>query len=220
MYDIRVAIKNDFDAGRNDVLQLEKTTIVNRLVHYNMTFFTGTTLPFESAPRLWVNSLEQCLMFILILARWLLPKGDVVKDYIPLLLMVFLGMAADIIQFFDVFKEPPLRYHEGIVYLILVLITVSLIPFILVPTVASRSTPMEPKYGQTGQKPAEGETTTSKGCGPKACQSAEVLGILATLFLQNGLTIGILLYRLGIVYIEGNKKKDYSEIDDPGDMGY
>jgi hypothetical protein len=43
-------------------------------------------------------------MLILIIGRWLLPKGDLTRDQLSQLLLVYIGTAADIIEFFDSFK--------------------------------------------------------------------------------------------------------------------
>lgn len=49
--------------------------------------------------------IEQFLMLILIIGRWMLPKGDLTRDQLSQLLLVYIGTAADIIEFFDSFKE-------------------------------------------------------------------------------------------------------------------
>ena len=43
-------------------------------------------------------------MLILIIGRWMLPKGDMTRDQLAQLLLVYIGTAADIIEFFDSFK--------------------------------------------------------------------------------------------------------------------
>lgn len=43
-------------------------------------------------------------MLILIIGRWMLPKGDLTRDQLAQLLLVCIGTAADIIEFFDSFK--------------------------------------------------------------------------------------------------------------------
>ena len=48
--------------------------------------------------------IEQALMLILIIGRWMLPKGDLTRDQLAQLLLVFIGTAADILEFFDSFK--------------------------------------------------------------------------------------------------------------------
>jgi hypothetical protein len=52
----------------------------------------------------WMLVIEQLLMLILIIGRWMLPKGGLTKDQLSQLLLVYIGTAADIIEFFDTFK--------------------------------------------------------------------------------------------------------------------
>jgi len=44
-------------------------------------------------------------LLFLILGRWMLPKGDLTHDQLSQLLLVYIGTAADIVEFFDAFKE-------------------------------------------------------------------------------------------------------------------
>lgn len=52
----------------------------------------------------WITLIEQFLMLILIIGRWMLPKGELSRDELSQLLLVYIGTAADIIEFFDSFK--------------------------------------------------------------------------------------------------------------------
>lgn len=63
----------------------------------------GVTL--SVTPDTWTTLIEQFLMLILIVGRWLLPKGDLTRDQLSQLLLVYIGTAADIIEFFDSYKD-------------------------------------------------------------------------------------------------------------------
>ena len=52
-----------------------------------------------------VRMLEQLLLLLLILGRWILPKGELTHDQLSELLLVYIATAADIVEFFDAFKE-------------------------------------------------------------------------------------------------------------------
>ena len=56
------------------------------------------TVPIAMEPKQWVVMIEQLLLFVLILGRWMLPKGDISRDELSQLLLVYIGMAADIIE--------------------------------------------------------------------------------------------------------------------------
>lgn len=40
----------------------------------------------------WITLIEQFLMLILIIGRWMLPKGDLTRDQLSQLLLVYIGM--------------------------------------------------------------------------------------------------------------------------------
>jgi len=44
---------------------------------------------------MWVTLIEQFLMLVLIIGRWLLPKGDLTRDQLSQLLLVYIGEQAD-----------------------------------------------------------------------------------------------------------------------------
>ena len=64
-----------------------------------------------------VMLIEQALMLILIIGRWMLPKGDLTRDQLAQLLLVFIGTAADILEFFDSFKVSLLNLNFFILFL-------------------------------------------------------------------------------------------------------
>lgn len=43
----------------------------------------------------WITLIEQFLMLILIIGRWMLPKGDLTRDQLSQLLLVYIGKTAD-----------------------------------------------------------------------------------------------------------------------------
>ena len=63
-------------------------------------------IPVQLSAETWATVIEQFLMLILIIGRWLLPKGDLTREQLSQLLLVYIGTAADIIEFFDSFKVP------------------------------------------------------------------------------------------------------------------
>lgn len=77
----------------------------------------------------WVTLIEQFLMLILIIGRWLLPKGDLTRDQLSQLLLVYIGTAADIIEFFDSFKDNKIANEPILVFLTLGIWSWSLLQF-------------------------------------------------------------------------------------------
>ena len=82
----------------------------------------------------WVTLIEQFLMLILIIGRWMLPKGDLTRDQLSQLLLVYIGTAADIIEFFDSFKDEKIAREPLLVLLTLAIWSWSLLQFTVVLT--------------------------------------------------------------------------------------
>ncbi|XP_072039828.1 transmembrane protein 26-like [Amphiura filiformis] len=82
----------------------------------------------------WVLVLEQLLLFVLIIGRWMLPKGEITRDQLSQLLLVYLGMAADIIEIFEAFNEENVMYNRGLIIGLMTLWSWALMQFTLVYT--------------------------------------------------------------------------------------
>lgn len=80
----------------------------------------------------WITLIEQFLMLILIIGRWLLPKGDLTRDQLSQLLLVYIGTAADIIEFFDSFKDSTIANDRWLIFLTLGIWSWSLMQFTIV----------------------------------------------------------------------------------------
>lgn len=94
----------------------------------------------------WVTLIEQFLMLVLIVGRWMLPKGDLTRDQLSQLLLVYIGTAADIIEFFDSFKDSTIASEPLLVLLTLGIWSWSLMQFTIVLS-ATRS--RKPRGGGT-----------------------------------------------------------------------
>lgn len=79
-------------------------------------------------------ALEQFLLLLLIIGRWILPKGKLTRDQLSQLLLVYIGTAADIVEFFEAFKEETVRYNRILCCSILGIWSWSLLQFAIVLT--------------------------------------------------------------------------------------
>ncbi|ELU09466.1 hypothetical protein CAPTEDRAFT_115670 [Capitella teleta] len=145
----------------------------------NLTLFNGVTVPLVMEPAQWVVMVEQLVLFVLILGRWMLPKGDISRDELSQLLLVYIGMAADIIEFFEAFKEERVKYNWMLIVSILSIWSASLLQFTLVLT-ATKSVKSRAGFAP---HPDENEGMCKSCCG---CCGNEVFGIVTTMVLQDG----------------------------------
>ncbi|XP_015592401.1 transmembrane protein 26 [Cephus cinctus] len=124
----------------------------------------------------WVTLIEQFLMLILIIGRWMLPKGELTRDQLSQLLLVYIGTAADIIEFFDSFKEDKIAQEPVLVYLTLGIWAWSLMQFTVVLT-ATKSRKSRLSSGSAIKRKVPSETS---------CCSIDVWGIALNMVLQDG----------------------------------
>ncbi|XP_049834592.1 transmembrane protein 26 isoform X2 [Schistocerca gregaria] len=149
-------------------------------------FGVKLTLP-EVDADLWVTLIEQCLMLALILGRWMLPKGDLTRDQLSQLLLVYIGTAADIIEFFDSFKDEAISRDPVLVLLTLAIWSWSLLQFTVVLT-ATKS-----------RKSRLATTVTAAPASPDlrgGCCSVDVWGIALNMLLQDA---PFLVFRLLLI---------------------
>uniref|UniRef100_A0A4W4DU43 Transmembrane protein 26a n=1 Tax=Electrophorus electricus TaxID=8005 RepID=A0A4W4DU43_ELEEL len=89
----------------------------------------------------WMLSLHQVLLILLILGKWLLPLGDgLTRDELSQLLLIFVGIAADILEFTSETLSDVKELHPQLVYIILSVWTWSMFQFPLHLAVVPRNT--------------------------------------------------------------------------------
>ncbi|XP_001358238.3 transmembrane protein 26 [Drosophila pseudoobscura] len=147
----------------------------------------GIKLPVISADT-WTTLIEQFLMLILIVGRWLLPKGDLTRDQLSQLLLVYIGTAADIIEFFDSYKDDSIARIGFLVYLTLGIWSWSLMQFTIV---LSATRGRRPRGSGSHQK--EEHTDCCQNC----CCGIDVWGIVLNVILQDA---PFLTFRLLIIF--------------------
>ncbi|XP_048505053.1 transmembrane protein 26 [Athalia rosae] len=127
----------------------------------------------------WVTLIEQFLMLVLIIGRWMLPKGELTRDQLSQLLLVYIGTAADIIEFFDSFKESKIAQEPVLVYLTLAIWAWSLMQFTVVLT-ATKSRKSRLSSGTTVKRKRDVRPPET------SCCSIDVWGIALNMALQDG----------------------------------
>uniref|UniRef100_A0A3P8URQ4 Transmembrane protein 26 n=1 Tax=Cynoglossus semilaevis TaxID=244447 RepID=A0A3P8URQ4_CYNSE len=142
----------------------------------------------------WVAGLEQTMLIVLVLGRWLMPKGDMSRDQLSQLLMVYVGLGADILDIFDTFKEPEVKTNRSVVIVGLALFSWAIMQFPLVLTQKQHPKGESPHGGLSDLLCCSGAPGVSTSC----C-SSEVWSLLLTVGLQDG---PFLIYRLYLMVQE------------------
>ncbi|XP_013887208.1 transmembrane protein 26 [Austrofundulus limnaeus] len=125
-------------------------------------------------PNNWILALHQILLILLILGKWLLPLGDgVTKDQLSQLLLIFVGTAADILEFTSETLNDITDTSPELVYIILAVWSWSMLQFPCHLSVVK-------SMGQGGDNDAvQGDSLWSK-------YSTDLWSIVETLFIQDG----------------------------------
>ncbi|EDV44233.1 uncharacterized protein Dana_GF16125 [Drosophila ananassae] len=148
---------------------------------------TGITIPVMTTDT-WTTLIEQFLMLILIVGRWMLPKGDLTRDQLSQLLLVYIGTAADIIEFFDSYKDDSIARIGFLVYLTLGIWSWSLMQFTIVLSATRGRRPRG-----SGSHRKEEQTDCCQNC----CCGIDVWGIVLNVILQDA---PFLTFRLLIIF--------------------
>ncbi|XP_072334929.1 transmembrane protein 26b [Scyliorhinus torazame] len=138
----------------------------------------------------WNLSFHQTLLILLIIGKWILPMGvGVNRDQLSQLLLTFVGIAADILEFkSETLSEKEVRCHAELVYAILAIWTWSMLQFPLDLTVLQKT---------EGQRP-HGNTSDRKAHLFK--NSADLWNITISVLIQDG---PFFIFRLFLMFHQG-----------------
>ena len=84
----------------------------------------------------WTKLLEQSMMFVLILCRWVLPRGHIDRHSLSQLLIMYSAISADILDFSDMFQVKEIIKNEFYMKIGLGVWSWSMVQFTLVVTTA------------------------------------------------------------------------------------
>ena len=89
-----------------------------------------------------IQVVQQAILLTMIVARWMLPKAKLTRDELSQLLLLYLGLAADIADFFAIFEIDGMNeaYRQDFVYTVLAVWTWSLLQFTIPLTATANFT--------------------------------------------------------------------------------
>ncbi|CAF4821947.1 unnamed protein product [Rotaria socialis] len=92
---------------------------------------------------------EISFMFVIILGRWLLPKGNISHSALSQLLLVYLSLASDILDLLTLFSEQEIYLSSSMVHIILIVFSLCMFQFTLNLT-ATRGRSFYAEFDNTG----------------------------------------------------------------------
>lgn len=151
--------------------------MLQSLVSFNIVF----------SRKSFVSTIEQLMLLILIIGRWMLPKGVISRDQLSQLLLVYFGISFDIMELFYLFDEPVVVGSRTMQYVILATWTGSLLQFTIVLTTIKTRRQRLPREMRGGHGLIHRMTQW------RCCQT-EIWGLLAIIILQDGPFLALRLY--------------------------
>ncbi|XP_007957576.1 transmembrane protein 26 [Orycteropus afer afer] len=117
--------KEDFN---QTLMSSEQTNGADDLIETAKVFVNNLSTVCE---KVWTLGLHQTFLLMLIIGRWLLPiGGGITRDQLSQLLLMFVGTAADILEFTsETLEEQNVRNSPVLVYAILAIWTWSMLQF-------------------------------------------------------------------------------------------
>ena len=184
--------------------------------------------------------MEQLFLYLMILARWILPRGEITRDELSQLMFVFIGIASDITELFALFEENKVRENTELTYAILCIWTISLFQFTFVLTSThnpKKSSGASATVSDVVEEPNESclrhlfQTEVWSICINFTLQDGPFLAVrLYTMIAlkvltysiifftaKNALLVMLMVYRLSVVCCERRGKVDITDDDSTAD---
>jgi hypothetical protein len=139
----------------------------------------------------WVIAIEVTFLMIIIIGRWLLPKGKISRSALSQLLLVYLSLASDMIDLLSIFQEDKVIRNTKMVYSILAVFSWSTFQFSLnLVATRGRNFRLEPdvlnqhlSFNFKGNNRRNGKIAIKTTC-QKICNS-ELPSIFITILMQD-----------------------------------
>ena len=139
----------------------------------------------------WVIAIEVTFLMIIIIGRWLLPKGKISRSALSQLLLVYLSLASDMIDLLSIFQEDKVIRDIRMVYSILAVFSWSTFQFSLnLVATRGRNFRLEPDPLNQDLRISFRDPTHRNGIKPikKTCQNlcgSELPSIFITILMQD-----------------------------------
>ncbi|KAG8569031.1 hypothetical protein GDO81_014237 [Engystomops pustulosus] len=148
--------------------------------------------PFKTRSKM-VQVLEEVTILVLIVGRWLMPRGKMSRDQLAQLLLLYLALGADMMDILELMKEPTVKTNMTITVVGLCLFSWAIMQFTIVLTQTFSSLDIE----------VDGRFQSLSGvknCVKFLFCTSEIWSVIISVGMQDG---PFLVYRLYLVTREG-----------------
>ena len=109
-----------------------------------------------------VSTLDQTFLLLLVIGRWLLPKGTMSREQLSQLLLIYIAAAADIVELTEIFEVRDVLSNASMINLLISLWSISLLQFSVtiqnVESVAQDQANEEVKMEKEKERESKGES--------------------------------------------------------------
>ena len=157
-------------------------TVTSITVFFSELQITESTIAPTITSETWLIIVQESLVYLLVFSRWLLPRGEVSREFLADLLLEFLAIASDIMELLAVFDEDAVRSNLTVTLWIMAVWSASFIQFIpiLIHKRKTRSFRESPDI-----------ECIMNSCGDKF---VEIVVTFMSIFLQDGPFLALRLY--------------------------
>ncbi|XP_056399625.1 transmembrane protein 26-like [Hyla sarda] len=173
------------------VIELDNLQVLMNVTNLTVPECTKTVYKENSE---MVQGSEELTILVLIIGRWLMPRGKMSRDQLAQLLLMYLALGADILDILQLIKEPSVKSNKTVTVVGLCLFTWAVLQFTIVLT-QTWSSPPDTEVDRKFQSSAK-----VKNYILSVCCSSEVWSVIITVGMQDG---PFLIYRLYLVTREG-----------------
>ncbi|XP_075045698.1 transmembrane protein 26-like [Mixophyes fleayi] len=135
-----------------------------------------------------IQAMEEMLILVLVVGRWLMPKGDMNRDQLCQLLLMYIALGADILDILQLIKEPTVNTNWTVTIVGLCLFSWAIMQFTLVLTQTQSLPPQKTKVDEELHSPPD-----INRIGLISCYQSEVWSWITTVAMQDG---PFLVYRI------------------------
>ncbi|KAM3921485.1 transmembrane protein 26-like [Leptodactylus fuscus] len=140
-----------------------------------------------------IQGLEELIVLVVILGRWMMPRGKMTREQLAQLLLMYLALGADMMDILELIKEPSVKTNKSITVVGLCLFSWAMMQFTLVltQTMSSMKAELDEQYRSSSEV---------QSCRRSLFCTDEVWNVIIAVGMQDG---PFLVYRLYLVTREG-----------------
>ncbi|XP_077313781.1 transmembrane protein 26-like [Lithobates pipiens] len=142
-----------------------------------------------------LQAMEELLIVVLVIGRWIMPKGHLNRDQLCQLLLTYIALGADILDVLQLIKETKMNTNKSAVVVGLCLFSWAILQFTIVLTQTASPTSQTASVTEKSQS-----TIDRKRHRLPSCCTNETWSVIITIGMQDG---PFLVYRLYMATAQG-----------------